>query len=196
MRNCAAPAGRGSEKKNFQRWAHSARTVLLFLAAAIFAPGAEAKAGAHQRELQPVAIRQVPELSLTDLHGSRRDLAEFAGKVVLVHFFATWCAPCLPELTSLKGLVARDENRNLSVLAVSVGEPPVRLQRFFEKNPANFPVVLDADRAAAKAWGVAALPATFVLDRKGQARLHVEGDVDWLRTDVLARLQELGAEER
>jgi hypothetical protein len=60
----------------------------------------------------------------------------------------------------------------------------------------SFPVLLDADRTVTKAWGVSVLPTTFVLDRKLSARLLVEGDVDWVRADILAAIERVGAIEQ
>ena len=204
MRSYAAPAGRGSSfPQSLWRARYSGLLALLFLTLATSAPAALAdssnlpaempEASALERRLRAVSSEVAPALALADLHGSQRDLEQQAGKIVLVHFFATWCEPCRPELASLSKLIARNGD-TLAVLAISVAEPPLRLQRFFEKTPVNFPVLLDADRAAMKAWGVSMLPATFVLDHKRAVRLHVEGDINWLRPDVLARLQEIERE--
>ena len=122
-------------------------------------------------------------------------MSRHAGRVVLVHFFATWCEPCREELTSLNELVAR-RSGNLSVLAVNVAEVPLRVRRFLATTPVTFPVLLDADRTVTKAWGVNVLPTTFILDRSLAPRLWVEGDLDWTRTDVLAALDEVSGVPR
>lgn len=200
MRSYAAPAGRGSGNPS-SRWRtrSSGFAALLYLTLATTVPSALAdpsglagmpEASAPRRQLQTASGQAAPALTLTDLHGLGHDLEQSAGKIVLVHFFATWCEPCRPELASLSKLIAQNGD-TLAAFAVSVAEPPVRVRRFFEKNPVNFPVLPDADRAVTKAWSVSVLPTTFVLDPTGAIRLHVEGDMDWLRPDVLARLEEL-----
>lgn len=197
MRSHAAPAGRGSSFPQLTwRARHSGLPALLYLTLATSLPPALAghavasEFSAPQHQLRSVSSEVAPALALPDLGGLRLDLEQLADKIVLVHFFATWCEPCRPELISLSKLLARTSN-TLSVVAVSVAEPRLRLERFFEKSPVGFPVLLDIDRAAAKAWGVSVLPTTFVLDPRGAVRLHVEGDIDWSRPDVLARLDEL-----
>lgn len=134
-----------------------------------------------------------PVFSLRDLNGTEHTLSTQAGRVVLVHFFATWCEPCREELSSLTRLVEQQSGTRLSVLAVNVAEVPARVRKFLEASPVNYPVLLDTDRAVTKAWGVSGLPTTFILDQTLAARLFVEGDVDWTRDDILAALAQLNA---
>ena len=148
---------------------------------------------ASPRRLEAWTGSPHPAFSLPDLDGTTHAVAALRGRVVLVHFFATWCEPCREELASLTRLVERRSGETLSVLAVNVAEVPVRVRRFLEAAPTKFPVVLDANRAVTKAWGVSGLPTTFVLDQTLVARLFVEGDLDWTRDDILAALAQPGA---
>jgi thiol-disulfide isomerase/thioredoxin len=125
------------------------------------------------------------------LHGSRRDLQAFAGQVVLVHFFATWCEPCVSEMTSLQQLATTARGKPLAILAVDVAEVDLRVRAFFEKHPVDFTVLLDRDRAVSKSWDVTALPTTFVLDANLAPKLFIEGDLDWSRPDVLTAIESL-----
>jgi peroxiredoxin len=120
-----------------------------------------------------------PSFVLDDLAGARHDLSASSGRSVLVHFFATWCEPCREELPALRRLLERSRDSGLAIFAVSVGEPDARVRRFFESMPTNYPVVLDRDRAASKAWRVEMLPTTYVLDRDLKPRLVVEGEFRW-----------------
>lgn len=142
-------------------------------------------------ELEPRGGTAAPALVLDALDGPRTDLAGFRGQVVLVHFFATWCEPCIEETAALNRLVDRMAGRPLSVLAVDVGEIDARVRTFLRENPAKFTVLMDRDRAAMKAWGVEGLPTTFLLDRNLAVRLAARGDVDWDRPDVNAALEDL-----
>jgi peroxiredoxin len=146
-----------------------------------------------RRQLQAPQDGLKPGFSLPDVNGSRHELKPPADGLVLVHFFATWCEPCKQELASLTRLLARPDGPKLAIVAVSVAEPPMRVARFLETTPLDFPVLLDADRAVSKAWGVGILPTTFVLDHNLLARLAVEGDIDWLHPDVVAALEQIGA---
>ena len=114
-------------------------------------------------ELQRWTGGAQPIFSLPNTTGANVALETARGHVVLVHFFATWCEPCREELPALNRLAAR-AGGNVKVLAIAVADADQRVQRFFEAIPVDFPVLLDRDRAVAKAWQVATLPTTFVLD--------------------------------
>lgn len=135
-----------------------------------------------------------PEFELDSMSGGRLSLADTRGRIVLLHFFATWCEPCRPEMASLDRLAQRMRGESLSILAVSVAEAEARLTRFFVESPVGFPILLDRDRKASRAWGVEALPTTFVLGRDLRQRLFVRGDLDWQRPDVEAEIASLLAE--
>ena len=120
----------------------------------------------------------VPPLSLAALDGARLSLAGPRRSIVIVHFFATWCETCGPELQALDRLLA-DYASRLEIIAVDVGEPVDRIRRYFQKRSVGFRIGLDPDRASARAWGVHTLPSTFVLDSSLAPRLQATGDVPW-----------------
>jgi thiol-disulfide isomerase/thioredoxin len=133
----------------------------------------------------------LPAFALPDLQNRTRLLQDFAGKTVLVHFFATWCEPCVREIESLQTLAAATRGQPLAIVAVDVAEVDLRVRAFFDKHRADFPVLLDRDRAVAKAWQVSMLPTTFVLDAGLVPRLFVEGDLDWTQPAVRSALDSL-----
>jgi peroxiredoxin len=146
-----------------------------------------------QADLTPWSGGPAPGFTLDALSGGRMDLSDYRGRVVLLHFFATWCEPCRAETAALQRLTDRMAGKPVMVLAVDVAEVDGRVRRFFEAERINFPIVLDRDRAVTRAWQVFALPTTVVLDRELVPRLVAEGDVDWDRPaidDVLGRLME------
>ena len=173
--------------------------VSLFYAACVLAcPPMSATAGPSEapQTAVPAALKIMsgPEkhaFSLDDLHGNQRDLRAFVGKVVLVHFFATWCEPCVSEMASLQRLATTTRGKPFVILAVDVAEVDLRVRAFFEKQPVDFTVLLDRDRAGSKSWDVSALPTTFVLDTNLAPKFFIEGDLDWSRPDVLAAIESL-----
>lgn len=169
--------------------------VWIALAAALFASLASFPAASESLSLRPW-IEPSPEVpqrtfNLDDLRGASRDLQDFKGNVVLLHFFATWCEPCIREITSLQKLTDIVRDKPLKIVAIDVAEVDLRVRAFFEKLPVNFPVLLDRDRAVTKAWQVSALPSTVVLAPDLTPRLFLEGDLDWSRPDVLTTIETL-----
>jgi len=136
-----------------------------------------------------------PPFALDSLSGESKNLKDQKGRVVLVHFFATWCEPCRDEMASLQRLSERASVGPL-VLAVDVGEVEIRVQRFFEKLPVNFSVLLDREKAAAKSWGIDQLPTTFLLDGTLTPRFVIVGDFDWDRADMEGLIAELSAPQK
>lgn len=143
-------------------------------------------------ELHPWPAETVPVLALSQLDGPGIDLAEFRGNPVIVHFFATWCAPCIEEMASLNALAAAGKG-NPVTLAISVGEVDARVRNFFRDRPVAFPILLDRDRSAMKAWQVEGLPTSFVLDRDLRPALKAVEPLDWTSPSVAAALAALPA---
>lgn len=148
-------------------------------------------ASASSAELDRWAGGPKPLLELDSLEHGRISLDAQKGQAVLVHFFATWCEPCVEEMASLERLAKRRRGEALSILAVDVGEIDARVRNFFDKKPVSFPVLLDRDRAATKAWQVKALPSSYILDSDLVPVLFVERDIDWDHPAVNSALDEV-----
>jgi len=139
---------------------------------------------ADAQELRPWAGGATPPLLLQDLDGRPHRLEDYRGKVVLINFWATWCEPCRAEMPSLNKLRAALAGKSFAVLAVNLGEPESRVQRFMEQVPLDFPVLMDRDTAAAKAWKARILPASFLVGPDGRIRYSVLGEIDWTEQRV------------
>ncbi|MBN8986425.1 MAG: TlpA family protein disulfide reductase [Rhizobiales bacterium] len=161
------------------------------LAAAFFIGLAPSPAASESPSLRPWTEGTPRSFSLDDLHGTSRDRQTFKGNVVLLHFFATWCEPCVRELSSLQALTEIARDKPLKIVAVDVAEVDLRVRSFFEKLPVSFPVLLDRDRTVTKTWQISALPSTVVLASDLTPRLFIEGDLDWSRPDVLTTIEKL-----
>ena len=136
-----------------------------------------------------------PALSLPDLAGRARDLDEFDGKVLLVSFWASWCRPCIEEIPAIRRLSEAMTDQPFAVIGVNVGEGQRRVQAAVTRLGITFPVMLDRDSAAFKAWGADVLPTAYVLDGFGRVRYVARGPLDWDREDIIERLQQMAAEK-
>ena len=152
---------------------------------------AGASGPAQEVELPAWTGGRPPSLALTDLDGRLHDLADYRGKVVLVNFWATWCAPCRDELPSLERVRDALGGRPFEVLAVNVAEGESRVRRFMAEVPLRSRVLMDRNGDAQRAWRVRGLPATFLLDREGAIRFWYLGELDWAQPKVLRTIESL-----
>ena len=142
--------------------------VLIGLAALCARPGWPAE---PQQTLTPVAQRTpAPDLAPETTEGGKLRLSELRGKVVVVNFWATWCPPCRREMPSLERLNQLMRGEPFAIVGIDAGEEAEDVLSFRgELAPApTFRLLLDAEGAALKAFGVSGLPTTFVLDRQGR----------------------------
>jgi thiol-disulfide isomerase/thioredoxin len=125
------------------------------------------------------ARKPVPKLELNDLAGKPWSLASARGQVVVMNFWATWCEPCRAEMPSLELLAQRHERDDVTVVAINYQEPLPAIRRFLAAQPVTLPILLDRDGAATQAWTPKVFPSTVLIDRKGQPRHVVLGELDW-----------------
>ena len=119
-----------------------------------------------------------PKIEAVDLQGKAWNTTELAGKVVVLNFWATWCAPCKDELPTLQTLHDISDSQTV-VLTINVREPAARASRYMQSTGMTFPVISDAKGELAKRWGVTVYPTTILISPNGQARWRIVGDVDW-----------------
>jgi peroxiredoxin len=120
------------------------------------------------------AGKPAPALEAKDLSGKPVSLAALKGKVVLVDFMASWCAPCKEELPALEKMHQRYAAHGLVIIAVSVDEKRENLDKFMKEVPVTFSVVHDDKKQAAKAFEPTRMPSSYIIDKAGVIR-HVHG---------------------
>jgi peroxiredoxin len=136
---------------------------------------------------------RTPPLRLPRLDGGVTTLDEHRERLVIVNFWATWCEPCTLEMPTLEALWREYRERGLLVLAVSVdrGAPRPLIQPYVTRLGLSFPILLDADQAASRAWRVHGLPATFVVRPGGDAVGMAVGAREWNSAEMRALLERL-----
>ena len=134
---------------------------------------------------------RTPALELEDANGKPHRLAQYAGKVVLVNFWATWCTPCRDEMPSMEALRAQLQDRPFVILAVNVGEGARATSAFGDKMRLNFPLLVDRDTKTTRNWGARILPASFVVGPDGRIRYSHFGALDWSDPQVKAAIERL-----
>jgi thiol-disulfide isomerase/thioredoxin len=113
-----------------------------------------------------------PDFEWTDLDGKTVRLSSYRGKVVVVNFWATWCAPCREEMPALQRVAASEPD--VVVLEVDLMEPGDKARSFLDSLGLDrLQPVLDTDGATTRRFGVLSLPSTFFVDTSGVIR-HLE----------------------
>lgn len=129
---------------------------------------------------------------LNDLDGIYTRLSEYKGKVIFLNFFATWCPPCRDEMPSMQKLSAIMKGQDFEMVAVSVDRGgSEKVKDFVARNGYTFKVLLDSDGSAAKKYAVSSIPATFIIDKKGNVISRIIGERDWTSDAVVAELKRL-----
>ncbi len=185
--------------------------VVLAAAAALAAPALKRRIGPAQLEPRPAAPPARPPAPAAapaapapvagaertvSLRKGSRDLSKPSGKLLVVHFWATWCASCEDELPGLLAWAREVKGAgDVDVLAVSVDESWEKVDGWLEKRGvADLPLALDPKGATARAFGTVKFPETWFLAPDGAVLAHWVGPRDWTTRATLAELATLRKE--
>jgi peroxiredoxin len=140
--------------------------------------------GDHPRQIGKPA----PDFTVVD--GSRSvQLSQYRGKVVVLNFWATWCAPCIEEIPSLNEL--QRQMPQLVVLGVSVDQNEDAYRRFLNQHRINFTTIRDGQQHSNALYGTFVFPDTYVIDRKGEIRRKFINAQDWTSPEIVDYLSHL-----
>jgi len=141
------------------------------------------------RGSHPLLVNKpAPDFQLADGSTSIH-LADYRGKVVLLNFWASWCAPCIQELPSLQQF--HREHPEYPILAVSIDESESAYKRFLVQRRVDFITVRDPEEVSANKYGTTGWPETFVIDKEGKIRRRFIGATDWSDPEILRFLKTL-----
>ena len=124
--------------------------------------------------------KEAPDFTLLGLDGRKVSLQDYRGKVVFLHFWATWCKPCIEEFPTIERIHKEYKDKGLVILAISIdkgGREPVK--SFVDKTGVSFPILLATDgniKGAYWTWGT---PTSFLIDRNGKIIGRALGPRKW-----------------
>lgn len=165
------------------RW----RILLVFLAAVALAlglwllwparyPGPAEHVLAQDEPARTAALDQpAPDFTLTDLNDQPVSLSSFAGRPVIVYFWATWCHYCIPSMQELEALRLEHRESGLEVLAVNILEAKERVSAHVRRHNLSLPVLLDLSGSVTRLYAVRATPTYYLIDRDGTVRAVIVG---------------------
>jgi thiol-disulfide isomerase/thioredoxin len=116
-----------------------------------------------------------------DINQKNVNLADFKGKLVILNFWATWCAPCKEEMPSLDDLQSNSKLSNLKIFPINIGQEDISKSEFFfkELNIKNLNIYFDAPITLAKKFSLRGVPTTILFNKKGEEFARIIGSIDF-----------------
>jgi peroxiredoxin len=191
-------------KTLIRRSGTSSIVVALVFATTIFATTASAPAqqGVHAALVPPASRQPAPAFQLADSSGTNKQLTDYRGKVVLLNFWATACGGCKLEIPWLIDLQSTHKTDSFTVVGVSLDtsyegsktadQAWTQVKPFITDHKLNYPVLM-GDATLITSYKLAAVPATYLLDKQGRIAATYAGVID--KTDVDANITKLLAEQ-
>jgi len=121
------------------------------------------------------AISSAPDFTLPDIKGRTVDLRNFGGQPVLIHFWATWCKPCVKEMPEIEAAYQALKDRGFIVLAINTGDRIDKVRAFVESRHFTFPVLLDKRWEIAERYNIIGLPVSIFIAPDGRIRHEIQG---------------------
>ncbi len=130
-----------------------------------------------------------PDFARDDLIGKQVRLSDQRGKVVLLNFWAAWCAPCREEMPAFSKWQDEFRAEGFQVIGVSMDDDAAEAKDFLNAHPVSYPIVIGDAELAEHLGGVLGLPLSYLIDAQGRVVARYEGETDLPKME--ARLREL-----
>ena len=121
------------------------------------------------------------DVTFKDINQKDINLDDFKGKVLILNFWATWCAPCREEMPSLDYLQSNTKLNNLKIFPINIGQEDISKSEFFfkELNIKNLDIYIDAPITLAKKFSLRGVPTTILFNKEGKEFARVMGSMDF-----------------
>ena len=155
---------------NVRQWIRAVAALLIV--AAVLAACGDADSGEPRGVNQG---NQAVDFTLGTVDGGEASLSDYAGQVVLVNFWATWCPPCRAEIPDLEAAYQEHGGDGFVVLGVSVEDPSHLVGPFVDSMEMSYPVLLDTEGQVAKTYRAPGLPMSVIVDGAGVIQVRHVG---------------------
>lgn len=124
-----------------------------------------------------------PDFTVQDSDRSVK-IIDYRGQIVVLNFWATWCAPCVEEMPSLVEMQRRMKSKGVTVIAVSVDVDQSAYNQFIKDHGINVLTVRDPAQKSNALYGTFKFPETYIIDRKGVMQRKFIGAIDWTSPEI------------
>ena len=138
------------------------------------------------------SLKTYEDVIFKDINQKNVNLDDFKGKLIILNFWATWCAPCREEMPSLDYLQSNIKLNNLKIFPINIGQEDISKSEFFfkELNIKNLNIYFDAPITLAKKFSLRGVPTTILFNKQGKEFARIIGSIDfkneefinWLKT--------------
>jgi len=139
----------------------------------------------------PAIGDKAPDFTLRSSIGKNLKLSEYRGQVVMINFWATWCAPCRQEMPQLNRLYVQYQRAGFALLGLNVDDNPKAAQAVVDQLSLGFPVLFDAAKQVSGRYDIDAMPSTLLIDRGGVVRYLHRGYRSGVESEYEAKIREL-----
>lgn len=136
----------------------------------------------------------VPDFTRADISGRQVQLSKYQGRLVLLNFWASWCAPCREEMPTFSKWQRELGARGLQVIGVSMDDDAAEVNKFLAAYPVTYPIVMGDANFAGQFGGVLGLPLSYLIDARGRVVARYQGEADLAKME--AKVKELLAPEK
>ncbi|MBT6663156.1 MAG: TlpA family protein disulfide reductase [Nitrospina sp.] len=133
-----------------------------------------------------------PSFKLRNIKGNYESLESYRGEVVVLNFWATWCAPCRIEMPSFEKLYRRYRSEGVTVLAITLDKNSEnKIKSFVDEYGLSFPILLDEKGEVERLYPSMTIPFTYIIDRQGRIVARVDGAKNWESSETFEAIEYL-----
>ena len=130
-----------------------------------------------------------PDFKIVGDTGRTYTRADFGGKLLVLNFWASWCAPCVQEVPSLQAFQRQLGDNGVVVLGVSIDTNEKRYKQFLQRFRVSFPTARDPEANISSSYGTFQIPETYLIDRTGKVREKIISNQNWVDPAFVARVK-------
>ena len=131
------------------------------------------------------------DVTFVDINQKNVNLEDFKGKLIILNFWATWCAPCREEMPSLDNLQSNTKLNNLKIFPINIGQENVSKSKLFfrELNIKNLDIYIDSPITLAKKFSLRGVPTTILFNKEGKEFARIMGSIDFNDKELVSWLK-------